>query len=137
MIAVVLGTNALASVAFLRTTAHRGIGYDSVAARSSALTAEVARLRETMAVLSNDPAQLYWRAGGRTELSRAALTVEGGGPAARAMVAAGELTTYAKFDNPRTGQGFSPAEVRSWGVVLTDPQPFADGTLYRLGLAAP
>ena len=137
LMAVYVANNAGASIMFAINSGGSGVGYNSTRVLSSELAHATTGIPGAPGVLSNDPQRVYWVTG-RQPIPGAVVLTERGDPApsVHAQIVAGDLTHYAEFTSPETVQGVSADQLRSWGVVLTDPVTYRDGTLYRMSVDA-
>ena len=136
-LAVYLASNAVASVSFAINSGRTGVGYNSREVLSSELAQATVGISGTPGLLSNDPQRVYWVTG-RHPIPGGAVLGEDGDPASavRARINAGDVTHFVEFTKPRTGQGISADQLRDWGVVLSDPVSYRDGTLYQVSVGA-
>ena len=54
--------------------------------------------------------------------------------ALKAWNSAGSVTTFAEFTRPHTTGGWRASDLRKWGITLSDPVTYPDGTLYHLSI---
>jgi hypothetical protein len=129
--------NANASVRYALRAGRTGVAYNSTGVRTSQLAQATAAIPGSPGLLSNDPPRVYWVTG-RHPIPSGTLLGSGGDPAAavHALIDAGRVTHFAEFTRPETTQGVSADQLRTWRVVLSDPVPYPDGTLYRVSSAA-
>jgi hypothetical protein len=130
---VYVASNVRASVRYAVRAGRTGVAYNSTAVRSSELAQATATIAGSPGLLSNDPQRVYWVTG-RHPIPSGTLLSEDGDPGAavRALIEAGNVTHFADFTRPESGQGVSADQLRAWRVVLSDPVEYADGTLYRV-----
>jgi hypothetical protein len=130
---VYVASNVRASVRYAVRAGRTGVAYNSTAVRSSELAQATATIAGSPGLLSNDPQRVYWVTG-RHPIPGGTLLSEDGDPGAavRALIQAGNVTHFADFTRPESGQGVSADQLRTWRVVLSDPVQYADGTLYRV-----
>ena len=130
------GVNADGSRRFAARKAPARGGYNGLAAQTSELALAAGAVPGDPGVISNDPEHVYWVTSRFPTYAPRSFTRYGDDAEAalKAWISSGSVTTFAEFDQPHTTGGWRAADLRKWGITLSDPVTYPDGTLYRLSI---
>jgi hypothetical protein len=131
-----VGVNADGSRRFAARRAPARGGYNGLAARTSKLALAAGAVAGVPGVISNDPEHVYWVTSRFPTYAPRSFTRYGDDAEAalKAWISSGSVTTFAEFDQPHTTGGWRAADLRRWGITLSDPVTYPDGILYRLSI---
>ena len=131
-----VGVNAYGSARFAALKQPTRGGYNGLAARTSKLALAAGAVAGDPGVISNDPEHVYWVTSRFPTYAPRSFTRYGNDAEAalKAWISSGSVTTFAEFTQPHTSGGWKAADLRKWGITLSDPVTYPDGTLYRLSI---
>jgi hypothetical protein len=130
------GVNTVASGHFAAALGPTRRGYNAPEARTSKLALAAGAVAVDPGVVSNDPEHVYWVTWRLPTYAPRSFTRYGHDARAVliAWISSGSVTSYAQFNQPQTSGGWTAANLRAWGITLSNPVTYPDGTLYHLSI---
>ena len=118
-----VGVNANGSGRFAARKAPARGGYNGLAARTSELALAAGAVPGDPGVVSNDPEHVYWVTSRFPTYAPRSFTRYGDDAEAalKAWISSGSVTKFAEFNQPHTSGGWRAADLRKWGITLSDP----------------
>ena len=131
-----VGVNANGSRRFAARNGPTRGGYNGLATRTSKLALAAGAVAGDPGVISNDPEHVYWVTSRFPTYAPRSFTRYGDDAEAalKAWISSGSVTTFAEFNQPHTTGGWRAADLRKWGITLSHPVTYPDGTLYHLSI---